>query len=90
MSRLEGKVAIVTGAATGMGAEYAAQFVEQARLMAQRLRAVSAAPVVYGKLPGATHAFDTFGAPRATAAAEAVERFLGVAYGDWVRRGSTR
>ena len=59
--------------------------VEQARLMARRLREVSAAPVLYAELPGATHAFDTFGAPRATAAAEAVERFLGVAYGDWVR-----
>jgi acetyl esterase/lipase len=59
--------------------------VEQARLMARRLREVSAAPVVYGELPGATHAFDTFGAPRATAAAEAVERFLGVVYGDWTR-----
>ena len=59
--------------------------VEQARLMARRLREVSTAPVVYAELPGATHAFDTFGAPRATAAAEAVERFLGVAYGEWVR-----
>jgi acetyl esterase/lipase len=59
--------------------------VEQARLMARRLREASAAPVVYAELPGATHAFDTFGAPRATAAAEAVERFLGVAYGDRLR-----
>jgi hypothetical protein len=42
--------------------------------------------VVYAELPGATHAFDVFGAPRAVAAAEAVERFLGVVYGDWRRR----
>jgi acetyl esterase/lipase len=61
--------------------------VEQAQLMTQRLRAVSTAPVVYAELPGATHAFDVFGAPRAVAAAEAVERFLAVAYGDWLRAG---
>ena len=59
--------------------------VEQARLMTRRLKEVSTAPVVYAELPGATHAFDTFGAPRARAAAEAVERFLGATYGDWER-----
>jgi acetyl esterase/lipase len=53
----------------------------QARAMAARLRDMSQAPVVYAELPGATHAFDLFGAPRARAAAEAVERFLAVAYG---------
>src|SRR5215217_5464252 len=50
-----------------------------------RLKEVSTAPVVYAELSGATHAFDTFGAPRARAAAEAVERFLGATYGDWER-----
>lgn len=63
--------------------------VEQARLMFRRLRELSPAPVAYAELPGATHAFDTFGAPRATAAAEAVERFLGVAYGDWRARAAS-
>jgi acetyl esterase/lipase len=57
----------------------------QARAMARALRKTSTSPVVYAELPGATHSFDTFGAPRATAAAHAVERFLGVAYGEWLR-----
>jgi acetyl esterase/lipase len=59
--------------------------VEQARLMAERLRLRSAAPVVFAELPGATHAFDVIGAPRAIAAAESIGRFLGVTYGDWLR-----
>ncbi len=59
--------------------------VEEGRLFAQRLRAVSQQPVVYAELPRAQHAFDVFGSPRATAAAEAVGRFLGVVYGDYVR-----
>ena len=59
--------------------------VEEGRLFAQRLRAVSRQPVVYAELPRAQHAFDVFGSPRATAAAEAVGRFLGVVYGDHVR-----
>jgi acetyl esterase/lipase len=59
--------------------------VEEARLFAARLRAVSKSPVVYAELPHAQHAFDIFGSPRATAAAEAVARFLGVVYGDYVR-----
>jgi len=60
----------------------------QARAMAQALRRTSRAPVVHAELPGATHGFDTFGAPRATAAARAVERFLGVAYGRWLDTGT--
>ena len=60
--------------------------VEQGRLFAARLRAVSAAPVVYAELPHAQHAFDVFGSPRATHAAEAAARFLGVVYGDYLRR----
>jgi acetyl esterase/lipase len=59
--------------------------VEEARLFAARLRAVSKSPVVYAELPHAQHAFDIFGSPRAAAAAEAVARFLGVVYGDYVR-----
>lgn len=59
--------------------------VEQGRLFAQRLRAISRQPVVYAELPRAQHAFDVFGSPRATAAAEAVGRFLGVVYGDHLR-----
>lgn len=57
--------------------------VEEARLFVSRLRAVSTAPVVYAELPHAQHAFDIFGSPRATAAAEAVARFLGVVYGEY-------
>ena len=56
--------------------------VEQARLFAGTLREASQAPVVYGELPFAQHAFDFFGSVRAAASAEAVERFLGVVYGE--------
>ncbi|WP_375487629.1 alpha/beta hydrolase fold domain-containing protein [uncultured Jatrophihabitans sp.] len=56
--------------------------VEEGRLFADRLRAVSERPVVWAELPRAQHAFDVFGTPRATAAAEAVARFLGVVYGE--------
>lgn len=55
--------------------------VRQARLLASRLRDAGC-PVVYAELPGAQHAFDIAGSPRALAAAEAVGRFLGVVYGD--------
>ncbi len=58
--------------------------VEQARHFVARLRAISEQPVVYAELPRAQHAFDMFGTPRATYAAEAVGRFLGVAYGDYL------
>jgi acetyl esterase/lipase len=65
--------------------------VEQARLFVARLRSVARQPVVYAELPRAQHAFDMFGTPRATFAAEAVGRFLGVAYGDYLaRNGSAR
>jgi acetyl esterase/lipase len=60
--------------------------VEQARRFVARLRPVSGQPVVYAELPRAQHAFDMFGTPRATFAAEAVGRFLGVAYGDYLTR----
>ncbi len=58
--------------------------VRQARLLASRLRDAGR-PVVYAELPGAQHAFDIAGSPRALAAADAVGRFLGVIYGDWAR-----
>jgi acetyl esterase/lipase len=59
--------------------------VEQARAFASALRETSRAPVVYAELPFAQHAFDFFGSIRSAAAAMAVERFLGVVYGDYRR-----
>lgn len=58
--------------------------VQQARLFTGRLREAGGL-AVYAELPGAQHAFDIAGTPRAAAAAEAVGRFLGVVYGDWSR-----
>jgi acetyl esterase/lipase len=49
--------------------------VAQARRFADLLRAAGGI-VVFGELPGAQHAFDVLGSPRAEAAAGAVERFL--------------
>jgi acetyl esterase/lipase len=54
--------------------------VVQARSFVDRLRAVSAQPVVYAELPFAQHAFDTFGSARAGHAAVAVEHFLAEVY----------
>jgi acetyl esterase/lipase len=51
-----------------------------ARLFAERLRAVSKAPVVYAELRGAQHAFDIFISPRSAPVIEAVERFLVATY----------
>ena len=48
----------------------------QSRRLAERLRAVSKAPVVYAELPGAQHAFDVFASIRASACASAAEHFL--------------
>ena len=59
--------------------------VEQARAFATALRDTSRAPVVYAELPFAQHAFDFFGSIRSAASAAAVERFLGVVYGDYRR-----
>ena len=59
--------------------------IEEARLFAQRLRAASHRPVLHAELlPRAQHAFDVVGTPRAAAAAEAVARFLGVVYGEYL------
>ena len=59
--------------------------VEQARAFATALRDTSRAPVAYAELPFAQHAFDFFGSIRSAASAVAVERFLGVVYGDYRR-----
>lgn len=50
--------------------------VVDARLFVDRLREVSAQPVLYGELAGAEHAFDVFCSVRAVRVVEAVERFL--------------
>jgi acetyl esterase/lipase len=55
--------------------------VQQARRFARRLRAESTSPVVYAELAGAHHAFDVLSSTRTRHAVQAVERFLGVAYG---------
>lgn len=56
--------------------------VAQARSFVQRLREVSTSPVAYAEFPGAHHAFDIFSSQRSTASASAVQRFLGVVYGE--------
>lgn len=50
--------------------------VEEARMFVEKLRAVSGAPLAYAELPGAQHAFELFGSPRARHSASAVEWFL--------------
>ena len=50
---------------------------ETARLFADRLRAVSTAPVIYAELPGAHHAFDLFPSLRFAAVINAIEAFAG-------------
>jgi acetyl esterase/lipase len=52
------------------------------RNFARQLREVSDAPVAYGELPGAWHAFDLFSSTRARAAANAVADFLGVIWSE--------
>ena len=54
--------------------------VGEARSFVATLREVSGAPVVYAELPGAQHAFDTFGSPRAHQTAHAVRQFLSWVY----------
>ncbi|MEV0399381.1 alpha/beta hydrolase [Actinoallomurus sp. NPDC050550] len=50
--------------------------VTQARSFAERLREVSAAPVLYAEMKGAQHAFDIFPSYRTARVIEGVERFL--------------
>lgn len=52
----------------------------EARLFAERLRAVSRQPVAYAELPGAQHAWDIFKSARAMHSVHAVGRFL-----EWCR-----
>jgi acetyl esterase/lipase len=54
--------------------------VRGARRFVGELRAASTSPVAYAEIPGAQHAFEIFGTRRAHAAAEAIERFLGIVY----------
>lgn len=49
--------------------------VEEARLLVQRLREVSSAPVLYLELPGTQHAFDVFPSIRSDHVVRAVARF---------------
>jgi acetyl esterase/lipase len=56
--------------------------VAQARSFANMLRAVSTSTVAYAELPLAEHAFEAFDSVRSDHAVAAVERFLGVLYGD--------
>ncbi len=55
--------------------------VEQARRFARALRERSEAPVAYGEMHGAHHAFDVMSSTRTVHAVQAVERFLGAVYG---------
>lgn len=55
---------------------------KQGRAFAAALSKESANPVVFGELPRAQHAFDTFGSVRTLHTVRAVERFLAVVYGD--------
>ncbi len=50
--------------------------VQEARLLVERLRAVSSSPVLYLELPGTQHAFDVFPSVRSDAVVRAVARFL--------------
>ncbi|GAA0251756.1 alpha/beta hydrolase [Cryptosporangium japonicum] len=60
--------------------------VRGARRFVGDLRATSKAPVAYAEIPGAQHAFEIFGTRRAHAAAEAIERFLGIVYAEHAER----
>ncbi len=54
--------------------------VGEARDFVAELRNVSRSPVLYAELPGAQHAFDMFGSPRAHHSAEASGQFLSWVY----------
>lgn len=54
--------------------------VEDARLVAERLRAASSKPVVYAELPSAQHSFDLFHSIRFESVVDAIEAFAA-----WVR-----
>jgi acetyl esterase/lipase len=50
--------------------------VEQGRLFAEMLRAVSRSPVAYAEIPGAQHAFEVFASARTAHVVRGVARFL--------------
>jgi acetyl esterase/lipase len=60
--------------------------VSEARDFVSALREVSTSPVAYAELPGAQHAFDIFGSPRARHSATAIGRFLSWVYATSQRR----
>jgi acetyl esterase/lipase len=64
--------------------------VEQARSFVRMLRAVASSPVCYAELPHAEHAFEAFDSVRSDHSVAAVERFLGVIYGEHQGRVSGR
>ncbi len=55
-------------------------FIDDARVLVQRLREVARNPVVYAEVPGAQHAFDVFHSVRADATVNAIGRFLAFVY----------
>ncbi|MDN7122560.1 alpha/beta hydrolase [Nocardioides sp. ChNu-153] len=57
--------------------------VQQARLMVERLRAVSRRSVVYAELPGAQHAFDTLPSIRSAHVVRAIDRYLHWHWNGW-------
>lgn len=59
--------------------------VDQARTFVGELRKTTSAPVVYAELPFAQHAFELTRSQRAMHTVHAIERFLGVVYGDHQR-----
>jgi acetyl esterase/lipase len=61
--------------------------VEAARDFAERLRAVSDAPVVYLELKGAQHAFEVFPSIRANAVVAAVDQFLAMLHDQYLESG---
>lgn len=64
--------------------------VSQARSFARMLGAASTSAVVYAELPRAEHAFEALDSVRSDHAVAAVERFLGVLYGDHLARDPAR
>jgi acetyl esterase/lipase len=55
-------------------------FIDDARELVGKLRAVSRQPLVYAEVPGAQHAFDIFHSVRADATVNAIGRFLAFVY----------
>lgn len=60
--------------------------VAEARGMYAALRSVSKEPVAYAEIPGAQHAFEIFPSLRSALAIDGVERFLFLAYSEYLKR----